>query len=52
LIRADRARRDAAGPTPEDRSVDAALATADRRRPVDEARLESVNAKRQVRGTG
>jgi hypothetical protein len=101
LIRAERARRDAAGPSPEGRSVEAARAGADRRPPVDdvsgaelekleaearyhrerlalyraraygprptsltrlrelertsagaEARLESVNAKRQARGTG
>jgi hypothetical protein len=45
--RADLARRDAAGPTLEGRSVEEARATADRRRPVDEvseaelARLEA-----------
>jgi hypothetical protein len=101
LIRADRARRDAADSTPQGRSVDAARATPDRRPPADdvsgaelaqleaearyhrerlalyraraygprptsptrlrelertsagaEARLESVNAKRQARGRG
>src|SRR5215207_5758923 len=36
LIRADRPRRDAAGPTPEGPSVDAARVAADRRRPVDD----------------